>query len=99
MNEIFNFLEFEVFINENELGKMNFPLGKWNFEPIGNSVHTTEYLALGKVLLARLRLKVKVCITDLLSICNLQNISCLTLNNFVWNFIFFRIPLTLKTYL
>ena len=28
MNEIFNFLEFQVFINENELGKFNFPLGK-----------------------------------------------------------------------
>ena len=34
-------------------------LGKFNFEPIGNSVHTTEYLALGKVLLAKLYLKVK----------------------------------------
>ena len=28
MTEIFNFLEFYVFINENELRKMNFPLGK-----------------------------------------------------------------------
>ena len=33
---------------------------KWNFEPIGNYVYTTEYLALGKALLARLYLKVSV---------------------------------------
>ena len=35
---------------------MNFSLEKkkTDFEPIGNSVHTTEYLALGKALLARL---------------------------------------------
>ena len=38
---------------------------KWNFEPIGNSVDTTEYLALGNALLARLSLKVKVYITNL----------------------------------
>ena len=31
MNEIFNFLEFKVFIKENELEKMNFPLGKIKF--------------------------------------------------------------------
>ena len=31
---------------------------KYNFEPIGNSVHTTEYLAFEKDLLARLNLKV-----------------------------------------
>ena len=31
MNEIFNFLDFQAFINENELGKMNFPLGKMKF--------------------------------------------------------------------
>ena len=31
MNEIFNFLEFYVFINENELGKINFPLEKMEF--------------------------------------------------------------------
>ena len=40
------------------------------FEPIGNSVHTTEYLALGKSLLGRLYLKVKVYI-NLLSAHNL----------------------------
>ena len=32
---------------------------KYNFEAIGNSVHTTEYLAFGKNLLPRLYLKVK----------------------------------------
>ena len=31
MNEIFNFLELQAFINENELGKMNFSLGKMKF--------------------------------------------------------------------
>ena len=31
----------KAFIDENKLGKMNFPLGKWNFEPIESSVHTT----------------------------------------------------------
>ena len=57
------------------MGKMNFPLRKWNFQPIGNSVHTTEYLALGNALLARIYLKVKVYITNLLTIYNLQKIS------------------------
>ena len=38
--------------------KMNWE--KLNFEQIGNSLHSTEYLALGKALLARLYLKVKV---------------------------------------
>ena len=28
MNEILNFLGFSVFIYENELGKMNFPMGQ-----------------------------------------------------------------------
>ena len=28
MNEIMSFLKFQVFINGNKLGKMNFPLGK-----------------------------------------------------------------------
>ena len=36
---------------------------KYNFQPIGSSVHTTEYLAFGKGLLARLYLKVK-CICE-----------------------------------
>ena len=48
--------------------KSIFHFEKQNFEPIGNSVHTTEYLAFGKALLARLYLKVKVYITKLLSI-------------------------------
>ena len=78
MTEIFRLLEFYVFINENESGKNEFSIGKkWNFEPIGNSVHTTEYLTLGKTVMARLYLKVKVYITNLLSLYNLQNISCL----------------------
>ena len=46
--------------------KSIFHFEKQNFEPIGNCVHTTEYLAFGKALLARLYLKVKVYITKLL---------------------------------
>ena len=40
------------------------------FEPIGNSMHITEYLALEKALLARLCLEVKMYI-NLLSVHNL----------------------------
>ena len=40
--------------------KLIFHWEKWNFEPNGNSVHTTEILALGKALLARIYFKVKV---------------------------------------
>ena len=36
--------------------KSIFHIEKYNFEPIGNSVHTTEYLAFAKDLLARLYL-------------------------------------------
>ena len=49
MNEIFHFLKFEEFINE--LGKICFPLGKWNLEHIGNCSHTTEFLPLAKAVL------------------------------------------------
>ena len=52
---------------------MSSPLEKLNFEPIGNSVgnsvQTAVYLALGKALVARLYLKVKV-YTNLLSVHN-----------------------------
>ena len=43
---------------------------KTDFEPIGNAVHTTEYLAFGKALLARLYGKVKL-YTNLLIVHNL----------------------------
>ena len=43
-----------------------FHFEKYNFEPVGNSVHTTEYLVFGKDLLARLYLTLKVYITKLL---------------------------------
>ena len=43
--------------------KWNFYCKKLNFEPIGNSVRTSEYLALGKALLARLYQQLKVYIT------------------------------------
>ena len=53
MNEIFNLLEFWVFTNENELEK-TFHWEKWNFQGIGNYVHTRDYLALVKALLPRM---------------------------------------------
>ena len=46
--------------------KSIFYFEKQNLEHIGNSVHTTEYLAFEKALLARPYLKVKVYITKLL---------------------------------
>ena len=56
------------------IGKNEFSIWKkWNFEPIGNSVHTAKCLALGKVLLPRLYLQVKV-YTDLLSVHNLLSL-------------------------
>ena len=48
--------------------KSIFHFEKQNLEPIGNSMHTTEYLAFGKALLAKLYLKVKVYVTKLLSV-------------------------------
>ena len=55
--------------------KMNWE--KWNFELIGNFIHTTEYLALGKALSATLYIKVKMHITNLQRLHNLQKNSCL----------------------
>ena len=54
---------------------------KWNFEVIGNSVNTTEYLALGKALLARLYLKVEVS----MNLPSAHNLLCLKWNNFEKN--------------
>ena len=48
--------------------KLIFHFEKQNSEHIGNCVHTTQYLAFGKALLARIYLKVKVYITKLLSV-------------------------------
>ena len=48
--------------------KSSFHFEKQNLEHIGSSMHTTEYLAFGKVLLGKLSLKVKVYITELLSV-------------------------------
>ena len=48
--------------------KSSFHFEKQNLQPIGNSVHITEYLAFGKALLDRLYQKVKVYITKLLSV-------------------------------
>ena len=45
--------------------KSVFHFKKLNFEPIGNFVHTTEYLAFAKALLARLYLKLNMYVTKL----------------------------------
>ena len=70
-----------------------------NFELIGNSVHTTEYLAFGKALLVGLYLRVKVYITKLLSVYIIYKIShaLKEVYNSVRIFISLRISLTLKT--
>ena len=66
----------------------------------GNSVHTTEYLAFGKALLARLYLKVKVYITKLLSIYIIYKIPHALNEIILFGFLhFLSIPLTLQTYL
>ena len=62
--------------------KSIFNFEKQNLEPVGNSVHTTEYLAFGKALLARLYLKVKVCITK----CIYNFKKCVEWSNFAWTF-------------
>ena len=73
--------------------KSVFNFEKQNLEPVGNSVHTTEYLAFGKALLARLYLKVKVCITKFVSVyIILKN----ALNEVI---LLGLLPLSLKTYL
>ena len=64
MNEISKVSKVSLKMNRE---KIIFDFEKQNMEHIGNSVHTTEYLALGKALLANL--KVKVYITKLLSVC------------------------------
>ena len=53
--------------------KSIFHYKKYNPELIGNSVHTTEYLAFEKELLARLYLTVKVCIFKLLGVYIIYN--------------------------
>ena len=80
MDKIINFLEFTYLSMKMNWKKWIF-IGKWNwnFEPIaiGNSVHTTEYLAFRKalLLLARLHQKIEVYIGK--CIYNLQKIWCL----------------------
>ena len=81
-------LNFKYLLMKMNWENLIFHWEKWNFEPIGNSLHTTVYLALGKTLLTRLYLKVKVYITNLLSACHLQKIWCIKWNNLVWIFIF-----------
>ena len=63
-------LNFKYLSMKMNSGKLIFHWEKWNFEPTGISVHATEIVALGKTLLARLYLKVKV-YTNLLSVHNL----------------------------
>ena len=76
--------------------KSVFYFEKKNFEPIVNSVHTTEYLAFGNALLAGIYLKVYI--TKLLSVYIIYKIShaLKELYNSVRIFISLRISLTLK---
>ena len=46
-------LDFKYLSMKMNWEKLIFHWEKWNFEPTGNSVHTTEIVALGKALLAR----------------------------------------------
>ena len=64
MDEIFQYIFHWKWIGKNQCCILK----KYNFEPIGNSVHTTGYLAFGKDLLARLYLTVKVYITKWLGV-------------------------------
>ena len=79
--------------------KSIFRFKKLNFELIGNSVDTTEYLGFGKALLAGIYLKVKVYVTKLLSAYVIYKIShaLKEVYNSATIFIFLRIYLTLKT--
>ena len=64
------FMDFKYFSMKVNWEKLIFHWEKWNFEPTGNSVHTTEIVALAKALLAGLLyLKIKVN-TTLLSVHN-----------------------------
>ena len=83
-------MQYSISLNFKYLSKKNWKIWifrwkKWNFELIGYSVHTTEYWALEKALFTRLYLKIKMYITNLLSLYNF--------------FIFLRILLTMKIYL
>ena len=50
-------LDFKYLSMKMNLEKLIFHWEKWNSKPTGNSVHTTEIVALGKALLAKLYLK------------------------------------------
>ena len=63
--------------------KLIFHWQKLNFKLIEHFVATTEYLSLGKILPAKLYLKVKVC-TNLITV---RNLLCFR-NNFIWIFLF-----------
>ena len=88
----------KVFFTEKTWEKTIFHFEKQNLEQVGNSLHTTEYLAFGKVLLASLKLKVYI--TKLLSVFIIYKKSH-ALNEVILLGLltFLRIPLTLKTYL
>ena len=71
-------LTFKYFSIKMNRGKLIFHRKKEDFKPIRSSVHTAEYLAFGKPLLARMYLNLKVYITNILQyVNNLQKISCL----------------------
>ena len=88
----------KVFFTEKTWEKTIFHFEKQNLEHVGNSLHTTEYLAFGKVLLASLKLKVYI--TKLLSVFIIYEKSHALNEVILFGLLtFLRIPLTLKTYL
>ena len=66
-------LDFKYLSMKMNWEKLIFHWEKWNFEPTGSSVHTTEIVTSEKALLARPNLKVKV-YANLLGVQNLVHL-------------------------
>ena len=71
MNKIFSVLEYWDFYQWKWIGKSQFSLKKWKFEPIGKPTRTAKFLALGKALLAKLFIYIYIYIY-MRSICGKQ---------------------------
>ena len=78
IDKILDFVEFQVFFTENEEGKNELFIGKNKIlNPLAILCIAHNIWLLERPCWAKLYLKVKVYITNLLSVCNLQKISCL----------------------
>ena len=93
IDKIFDFVEFQVFFTENEEGKNELFIGKNKIlNPLAILYIAHNIWLLERPCWEKLYLKVKVYITNLLSVCNLQKILCLKWGNFVrilyfWGFL------------